>query len=360
VKKLLLWLLCFWLGCSASAFSQPVNIVLQDASIVSGDMLGANETSIFLNEKGKAREIPLSDVKEVFEAGSHKPLKLSQLSPGEPVMQEAAPAFAPTPEAVQIRPTRHRQQPDNPAPAAVQISNSWLLMDFGLDFGMGPDNGQVVQLWSQLVPSQCNREINRYFMGFDTDFMVKIFDFWSIGPFFNWMFMSPGLNSSLVYSGGGYWVYYGGYWYYYDYGHKQVDYSLDFNNITYGVATRFNFISEPNASIYVQVNAGYMDLAGGYEVRVDSTRRQRADFEGRCPYTRVLFGLDAGDRIGRVGVQLGYQKALMKNISAKIVQNDYFPQEENTTVPVRDSRDGSNIQVDFSGPIFMFYGSLNF
>lgn len=84
MRKMLLLLATLCL-LSVPAFARNVMIILHNGSIVKGDMLGASDSVLFLNEKGTAREINLETIKAVFDARTNQPIPVPP--PSSPARQ---------------------------------------------------------------------------------------------------------------------------------------------------------------------------------------------------------------------------------------------------------------------------------
>ena len=72
-KKIICWMLALCLSGASSLLraegGKQVKVILKDGSILKGELLGMDENSVMLQSSGgKAKEIPASNVKKVFDA----------------------------------------------------------------------------------------------------------------------------------------------------------------------------------------------------------------------------------------------------------------------------------------------------
>jgi hypothetical protein len=96
---------------SGSALARQVTVIMKSSEIVKGDMVGANDGALFLNEKGKAREITLADIKEIFDSKTNERVNVM------PASTEAADAVSAAP-AVTSGPVSEVQT--GPAPSGLK------------------------------------------------------------------------------------------------------------------------------------------------------------------------------------------------------------------------------------------------
>lgn len=75
--KKITFTVCAALAFSVTAAAKDVTVILKNSKILKGDMVGANDRVLFLNEKGTAREIARSEIKEVFDDKTSEPVGLS-------------------------------------------------------------------------------------------------------------------------------------------------------------------------------------------------------------------------------------------------------------------------------------------
>jgi hypothetical protein len=363
---------------ASGAQARVVNVVLKSSSVLNGELIGTSASAVFIKVHGSAREISVSEINEVFDVASGEPVAwrrtvnaksvLAGNSPtpaAVPTAETTAPvstgislAPTPAPEPAQTLKTHISASPGN---AQLSGDNGWVSFDLGVTMGYSTSpNEQAVHLWQQLVPSKAYEDINRMQLSFNFDFLVNLFDAVSVGPFIDWMPVSPGMESTLTYRGG-YYMYSNGTWYYIDYGDKEVHYLMDFNNISYGGMARFWILSQKDVGISWEIAYGRMELSGaGYTVTVDDVPVQNADYIGSTPFWRTALCVEAREGHFRYGTRLGYQAAHFSSFTARITQNDYYPSEVGQNIVATDSRDGSKIQVDLSGLIMNIYMAVDF
>lgn len=110
-KKVLCWLLAISLSGAASLLraegGKQVRVVMKDGSIVKGELLGVDDSSVMLQSGGKAKDIPLEKVKKVFDSdGNSVPLSKAAEAAEEPAPRERVREEAPDESQEESRPSR--------------------------------------------------------------------------------------------------------------------------------------------------------------------------------------------------------------------------------------------------------------
>jgi hypothetical protein len=369
-----LLLTVFMLLTAAGVQAREVNVVLKNGSVLTGELLGANGSAVFLKVHDSAQEISATKINDVFDTATGDPVawRRSANAKSAPAGGSPAPTVVPTAESIvplqaapapasESAPPSKTHLTAGPGNVAFSAENAWVSFDMGVNMGYSTsENEQAIHLWEQLVPSQANRDLNRMLLSFNFDFLVNLFNFVSVGPFFDWMPVSPGLESTLTYHGG-YYIYIGGTWVYVDYGDKEVHYLMDFNNISYGGMARFWLLSQKDVGLSLDVAYGRLELSGaGYTVSINDRPVQNVDYLGSTPLLRVALCAEAREGNIRYGTKLAYQAAHFSSFIARITQNDYYPAEQGEEIVATDSRDGSKIQADLSGLLLNIYLTIAF
>jgi len=326
VKKIVFFII-LTLILSSSLMAETVKIIMKDGSINEGELIGMNQTTAFIQKDGKLVELPVTEIKAVFNAKTHEEIPIKKLQETSPQTPPAAPTTTVTKE-----PSSQTQMP--------------FKLDFSFDMGSASNNTIEKNLWPLLVyefpttPWNGNNMLAGIYAGF----LFTLFNDFELGPFFGVYLFGLGSQNSGVNVTGSY------YGYYYAY---KVEYDLPAGAFLYGLKMNMSFWKQDNMKAYGFISAGIISLMCNFTMSVTSSGYsgyKRGTFEGSDLFTRVGFGLE----VDNLYFELGAQNALIKEIKYTIDENDFYPVEVGTSGTVYDEA-GKKVPADFSC-VFLNFG----
>lgn len=312
-----------------SVFAEDVKVLMNDGKVYEGEFLGINDTTVFIKDKdGKVNEYPVVNVKEIFNAKTHKAIPLKPTGESE-VLKE--------PE----------KTPPKPPKKEKKIINYEFLLEIGAPF----ENSIKKDLWPLYIidhPTTPWSGMDQSF-GFGFNVMFQPVKDWEVGLFMFGTLLGLGSENSGVDV-----TYYDSLIGYYTF---RIEYDLPIRTSELGIKIKKTFYHETNANIdfYGFLAAGQFRVWSNFKRTVTSplySGYQSGSIIGETTFYK--FGCGMNETKAKFFIEFGFQIAQVPKLKCYVKHDSFYPETEDTSYYIVD-QSGKQIGADLNG-IFLNIG----